>query len=146
MTDNTSNSSNDTTWAWIQETNTPPDKPTIDGLTSGKAGTPYDYTFRAIDPDGTDIWYYIDWDDGQTEEWIGPYESGEEVIVSHTWEEQGTYTIQAKAKDPYDAEGPWGELEIEMPISYNSLFLKFLEKFPRAFPLIRFILGLENQE
>jgi len=97
--------------------NDPSNPPTIDGPASGEAGTEYEYTFSADDPDGDDIYLYIDWDDDTFEEWIGPYSSGEEVIVAHTWSEQGTYIVKAKAKDVFDAESDWGYLEVTMPFN-----------------------------
>jgi len=137
VTDNTSNTSSDSdiTWAWIQETNTPPNKPNIDGPTSGNAGTSYDYTFSVIDRDGSIIYLYIEWGDNTNSGWIGPYDSGEQITMSHTWSSQGTYTIKAKAKDPYDDEGPWGELEVTMPVNYQisqqsstTLFFQILQR------------------
>jgi C1A family cysteine protease len=110
-----------------------PDIPTITGPTSGKPETVYNFTFKSIDPDGDDLYYYIDWDDDNIEEWIGPYSSNEDVIVNHTWSEEGTYTISAKVKDDYDMESDWGELSITIPrkrSSYYSMFLQFLERFP----------------
>ncbi|MCK4415778.1 MAG: Zn-dependent exopeptidase M28, partial [Thermoplasmatales archaeon] len=83
--------------------NQPPDKPSIDGPTSGKAGEEYDYTVSVVDPNDDVVYYYIEWGDGNIEEWIGSYDSGEEVIISHSWDEQKTYTIRAKAKDSHDA-------------------------------------------
>jgi hypothetical protein len=73
--------------------------PEISGPGEGEPGVEYNYTFITEDPEGDDIWLYIDWDDGTYEEWIGPYGSGEEVIVSHTWEESGKYDIKARSKD-----------------------------------------------
>ena len=67
-----------------------PNAPTIDGPTSGSAGTSYTYTFTATDPDGDDVKYYIDWGDGDTE-WTGFSASGIPVVVSHTWGEEDTY-------------------------------------------------------
>jgi len=119
VTDDSGNTSDDATWAWIQETNAPPGKPNIDGPTSGNAGTSYDYTFEAIDPDGSVIWYFIDWGDNTDTGWLGPYDSGEQITESYTWSSQGTYTIKAKAKDPYGEEGPWGYLDVTMPVNQN---------------------------
>ncbi|MGF3553756.1 MAG: PKD domain-containing protein, partial [Thermoplasmatota archaeon] len=134
VTDNTSNTSSDTTFAWIQETNSPPVKPMINGPIKGVYGISYDYKFKTIDPDGTDVlWYYVDWGDGRNTGWIGPYSSYEEVTQSHFWYEKGTYTIKCKAKDPYNAESDWGTLAVTMPknkIATNTLFLRFLERFP----------------
>jgi len=91
VTDNTSNTSSDTTWAWIQTTNTPPNKPSISGPIKGEYGISYDYNFLSSDPDGTPIWYYVDWGDNSNTGWFGPYASGTEVIQSHFWYNKGTY-------------------------------------------------------
>jgi thiol-disulfide isomerase/thioredoxin len=108
--------------------NVPPGKPTITGPTSGKAGKEYDYTFVANDPNGDDVYFWIEWGDGTVIEWDGPYKSGEEVIFSHKWSEQGTYTVKAKAKDVFDEEGDWGELEVTMPKTINLCFHRILER------------------
>ena len=126
--------------------NEAPDAPDIDGLTSGKAGTEYDYNFTAIDPDGDDVKYFIDWGDGNTE-WTDFASSGTPVIVSHTWVEKDTYIITAKAKDVFDAEGPEGTLDVSMPMSlafnFNFNLLNWLfERFPNAFPVLRNLLRL----
>ena len=67
--------------------NSAPEPPIINGPTSGKPGIEYNYTFVSFDPEGDDIWLYIDWGDGNVEEWIGPYESSEEVTLTHEWHE-----------------------------------------------------------
>jgi len=122
-----------------------PEAPSIDGETNGNTGVEYEYTFGSIDPNGDDVFFNIEWGDGQIEDWFGPYDSGEEVVVSHTWDEQGTYTIRARAKDTNNLWGPWGELEVTMPVNQqysSSLFHRFLERFPNAFPILRYILKL----
>ena len=126
--------------------NTPPEKPDIDGTTNGKAGTSYDYDFTATDPDGDDVYYYIDWGDGDVLEWVGPYESGEIIELSHTWTEEDTYTISARAMDVWGDIGEWGTLEVEMPVDQqvviNPLLQMILERFPNVFPILRYILEL----
>ena len=92
--------------------NYPPDKPSIDGPIFGDVGTKYNFNVSAIDPDGDNVSFYIEWGDGNIEDWIGPYESGGQVSINHTWLEKGSYTIRVKAKDKYGFEGPWGSLEI----------------------------------
>ncbi len=126
--------------------NQPPNAPSIDGETSGKAGKEYEYTFNAIDPDGDNIKYFIDWGDDNTE-WTDFHASGTDVKVKHTWSEKGTYNITAKAKDIYGAEGPEVTLEITMPknkaFNFNFNLLSWLfERFPNAFPALRYLLGL----
>ncbi len=124
--------------------NQAPYSPEIDGPTNGDAGTVYDYSFITTDPEGDDVLYTIDWGDG-TEETIGPYESGEEAIASHTWSSAATFTIGAKAEDSYGEESEWNYLEVTMPrgkLTTNKLFMRLLELFPNAFPILRYILGL----
>ena len=76
-----------------------PMSPEIHGPEHGVITKELEYSFVASDPDGDDVYYYIDWGDFNVEEWIGPYASGEEITINHTWDELGTYTIVAKAKD-----------------------------------------------
>jgi len=124
---------------------TAPDAPAITGETQGQYGEEYEYTFVSTDPENQDVRYYIEWGDGETEEWIGPYSSGQEISVSHTWDEEDTYTIRAKAKDTLDVESQWGTLEVTMPVNQQyqyPLFHWFLERFPNAFPILRQLLGL----
>jgi len=90
-------------------TNDPPAAPTIDGPTSGAVSVSYEFTFVSTDPDGDDVYYYIDWDDGNVEDWIGPYTSGAVVTVSHSWSSEDTYSILAKAKDEHGAESDWSD-------------------------------------
>ncbi len=95
--------------------NEAPNAPEIDGPTSGKPDEVYDYLFSTVDIDGDQVYYHIKWGDGNLEEWIGPYDSGESFSLNHTWIEKGTYTITAKAKDIYGAEGPEGTLDVSIP-------------------------------
>ncbi len=126
--------------------NNPPFPPSITGTINGQAGKEYYYTFSTTDPEGDDVYYYIEWGDGDKEEWIGPYESGEEEIRSHTWSKTGAYTIRAQAKDIYEAKSGWTILKITMPmnkaLNMNLLFLRFLQQHPHLFPILRHVLGL----
>ena len=73
--------------------------PSISGPTEGQPEQEYDFSFITNDPEEDDIWLYIDWDDGTFEEWIGPYKSGEEVVLSHEWDVDDKYDITAECKD-----------------------------------------------
>jgi hypothetical protein len=96
----------------IPELNTPPLNPDINGPETGKPGIDYDFSFSTTDNESEKIYYYIIWDDGYIEPWIGPYESGEIVTLSHKWSNKGEYKIQAKAKDIHDLESQWSEFEV----------------------------------
>jgi hypothetical protein len=93
----------------------PPSSPTISGESHGRKGIPYLYKFLATDADGDDISYYIDWGDNTSDGWLGPYASGTQISVRHTWTLEGSYTIRAKAKDGTGLESAWATLPISMP-------------------------------
>jgi len=117
----------------------PPFPPTINGPTGGKAGAEYDYTIVATDPEEDIVFCYVDWGDDTNSSWIGPFESGENLIVNHTWEEQGRYTIKAKAKDVFNNESEWTTFEVTMPRNksyFNTPFLNFLQQYPLIYLLL----------
>jgi hypothetical protein len=120
--------------------NMPPRRPILSGSSFGEIGEEYACTFNAQDPEGDDIFYYIDWGDGKIEEWIGPYPSGENVIVSHYWEHSGIYTVRAKARDTNGLESEWSNpFPIIMPKekSIQQRFFTILENHPFLFRLVR---------
>ena len=75
--------------------------------------------------------------------WLGPYTSGQPIIVNHTWSKKGTYYLKAKAKDDKGAESyDWRTLEVSIPRTCNLLILRLLERFLNKFPILRHLLGL----
>ncbi len=96
--------------------NTAPAKPTITGPEKGKPGVTYEYTIQAVDPENQQVSYFVDWGDETNSGWFGPYESGEEITVNHTWEAKATYTVKVKAKDVMGAESEWGLLAVKIPV------------------------------
>lgn len=122
----------------------PPDMPTIDGAKEGKINTEYNYTFVTTDPEAHDVYYYINWGDDTNSGWIGPYTSGQQIIVPHSWGKKGKYVIEAKANDTYGAESDWSEFTVTMPRdkTTNTLFLIFLENHPNLFLILRQLLSL----
>ncbi len=94
----------------FEDPSRPPDPPTIDGPTEGLIDHNYEFGIRTTDPEGDNVRYYVDWGDGNTSGWIGPYPSGEEITVSHTWGEPGTYSVRARAEDTYGIKSHWSEL------------------------------------
>jgi hypothetical protein len=89
--------------------NVNPDIPTINGPIIGGVGTIYEYELFSIDPDCDDVYYLMDWNDGNTSGWVGPYLSGETAKLNHTWTSEGTYFIKAKSKDIFNGESEWTE-------------------------------------
>ena len=129
-----------------ESNNLPPTIPTINGSNEGTPGNEYIYTLTSEDPDDDEICYLVDWGDDTSSGWSDFVESGTPVTVSHTWAEKDTYTIAAKAKDEYGLESDWATLEVVMPINQqvliNPLLQMLLERFPNAFLMLRYLLGL----
>ena len=124
--------------------NEPPSTPVIDGETEGQAGNSYEYTFVSTDPDGDEIYYEIEWGCGETES-TDFYPSGETQALSHSYA-AGDYTIRVKAIDINQAESDWGTFKITMPKNMPFMFSfldRLFERFPNAFPILRYIFGLQ---
>jgi len=110
-----------------------PSAPIIDGSVFCRSKKEYNYSFKSTSPLGRGVYYYIEWDDLTATKWAGPYASGEEVNFAHIWSYMGTYNIKARAKDTENLWGPWSEYRVITPrnkADYNSLFMRFLERFP----------------
>ncbi len=126
----------------------PPNAPTINGPTSGIVGIGYNYIFNAVDPDGDQVRYIIEWGDN-TSDTTAFSPSGTDVTVSHTWSSRGTYFIKARAEDVNGLIGPESTLSVTMPTNkaYTHLpFLRFVENHPNLFPILQKIiqrLGLQ---
>ncbi len=135
-----------TTYDFVLAPNQRPNAPDIDGPTSGRVGVEYEWTIVAIDPDGDDITYYIDWgDECGGAEWHGPYPSGEEVVLAHMYTFRNTFIINAMTIDEHGAESNWTYFEVTMPrdkpFNFNFPLLSWLlEQFPNAFPILRHLI------
>jgi len=123
-----------------------PSAPVIDGPTSGRVKKTYKFTFSSTSPLGRDVYYNIDWGDRSGTNWVGPYTSGEEVVINHSyiWLISRNYTIKAQAKDSENLWGPCSTFEIQISKPRNkvingSSLLRFLERFPLFEKLLNFI-------
>ncbi len=121
--------------------NTPPNKPVIDGLTSGNIGEEQEFNISTTDPHNDDVSYIIDWGDDSGEVTIGPFASGEVQNVTHIWNEEGDYSIKVKAKDIFDAESDWETLEVTMPKTKAINIPLFLQRLFQRFPILNKILN-----
>jgi len=83
----------------IVNTNLPPSTPDITGDTEGLEGQVLSFSAVTTDPDGDDIYYKFDWDDGTQSDWLGPNPSGVDIDATNSWDNAGTYNVKAKAKD-----------------------------------------------
>ncbi|RLF36819.1 MAG: hypothetical protein DRN08_00615 [Thermoplasmata archaeon] len=108
-------------WSFTTEEssqNNPPNKPDINGPTSGYVGINYTFSAAAIDPDGDQVYYLFDWGDGNTSDWLGPFLSGESINMNHSWLRKGIYNIRVKAKDTHGNESMWSD-PFQISISKN---------------------------
>ena len=125
----------------VEGSNNAPNSPNFQGPSKGNINKLYDYTISTDDTDNENIYYYIDWGNGENTGWVGPYESGEKCEINHVWDEQGNYIIRAKAKDINDAESDWTEYSISMPktIEKTKAFslIKFFQRCPKFYNLVQ---------
>jgi hypothetical protein len=121
--------------------NQPPNEPTIVGPTRGNPNTEYDFSFNTTDPDGDAVMYNIDWGDNNTE-WTEYGDSGVEIILKHTWETSGNYSIKAQAIDINGAESDWTNYTVTIPRSKAIInpILYWLHSNPNFFPLLQKLL------
>jgi outer membrane protein assembly factor BamB len=112
-----------------------PSTPKITGPTKVNSKTEIDYTFKSTSLLGNDVYFYINWGDGDwnIDYWLGPYASDNNVIISHTWSEPGSYTIRCRCKDSDNLWSDWREYNISVPrnnAAHYSFWLRFLDMFP----------------
>jgi hypothetical protein len=105
-----------------------PSIPVITGPGQGEPGNEYLFNFFSEDLDGQNIYYFIDWGDNTTSGWLGPYTSGTQIHVTHSWDVAGTFIVKAKAKDIMDGESDWGTLTIVVPVDvgFSSATQQFM--------------------
>ncbi len=71
------------------------------GLNIAYVGYEYSFKTNTTDPEGHQLFYKWSFSD----QWDGPYNSGENVFKKHIWDQMGTYQIQVKAKDDPNWDG-----------------------------------------
>jgi hypothetical protein len=136
VTDDNGRSMTEETYAWIQETNQPPDTPIIEGPTEIEKGKDCWYNITYFDPDGTPLYkrsiaFNLDYGI-----WYGPYKSDNwETKWYWNWTEEGDYIVKAKARDIYGAESDWAILEVTVQKSktindFNPWISRLIELFP----------------
>ena len=132
--------------------NEPPEKPTINGPTWGTGGKKYEFTFVSTDADEHNIYYRVDWDDGQDTGWLGPYSSGEQITLNHSWNNKGEYWIKAWAKDTLEGKSQQASLRLTIlkngkskqtnQIFIDTFIIQILEKITNRFPKIKNLISI----
>ncbi|MCK5258300.1 MAG: hypothetical protein KAJ69_02175, partial [Thermoplasmatales archaeon] len=76
----------DPTLAFYNNANNPPNKPAKPtGVKKGAVGEEYNFSTSTTDQDEDMIYYKWDWGDGTFSGWLGPFNSGEEISITHQW-------------------------------------------------------------
>ncbi|PNX48153.1 MAG: hypothetical protein BV457_04315 [Thermoplasmata archaeon M9B1D] len=107
-----------------------PTKPIISGPSKGTPNVEYTFSFTSYDENNDQIAYYVDWGDGSNTGWTSFVNSGKTEQFKHTWTEEKSYTLQAKAKDINGAESDWATQTISLPKTRDFMFGRFLNNFP----------------
>ena len=147
VTDDNGNTDTDNAQVTISEEsiNTKPDKPDRPtGDTQGNYGEEYTYSTKSTDPEGDQLQYLWDWGDGTNSGWIGPYNSGQTVEISHTWDEEGDYEIKVRARDTSGLMSDWSDpLQISMPRIriFNNIIQLILDIIIERFPILEQIIN-----
>jgi len=122
-----------------------PEKPTISGPSSIKPDKEYTFEFSAVDPQGDDVYIYVQWTiDTPGSGWLGPYKSGEVVQVSHTWTEEKNFVLMARARDPDKNTSIWSSFDVIMPrVKERTMSsLDFLPYHPHLLALLQKIIRM----
>jgi len=121
-----------------------------EGSSQVKVGKAYTYTTSIDTTNWDEIYYKFSWGDGTETEWLT------EPTASHTWSAKGFYQVKTqallvkggtKASDEYQqvSQTEWSEpLAIRVPRYGPSMTIleKLFERFPNAFPILRYLLGV----
>lgn len=75
------------------------------------AGTSYTFTTSATDPNSEQVYYQFNWASNSQENkyssWIGPYNSGVNCTVPHTWTTTGGMQVQVRSRDKWFSPNGW---------------------------------------
>ena len=123
----------------IMVENQAPNEPRISGPRFFvKANVECQYKFKLVDKNSDQMYLYVNFGNENVSDWVGPYNSGETVIINHTWQiPDNRYSIYAKTKDQFE-ESEWSVVEVNTPRDIHQYY--FLEKLLERFPILKFLL------
>ncbi len=90
-----------------------------------KAGTSYSYTTNTTDFNGDQIFYQWDFMHVESQKheyssWIGPFDSGQNCTVNHTWTTIGDKQVCVRARDEWFSPNLWSNWSNPLNISVES--------------------------
>ncbi len=120
--------------------NEPPASPSnVEGPDNCRINQRLKYSTSTHDPDGDQIYYIFDWDDGTHSEWLGPYKSGETCTTTHVYTQEGEYRVKTKAKDIHGLQSMWKKAEKNSKEKF-TLFDEFTNIFPLFFRFFKLLI------
>jgi len=140
VTDSMDKNDTDPATVTVNIRNQPPNTPsTPEGKATIKINKENAYTTLTTDPNGDQIWYWIDWGDETNSGWVGPFASGATATAPHIWTKRGTYQIKVKAKDSYNVESAYSnsfEVKVKFLVSQSVQIPTILQKLIERFPML----------
>jgi len=103
--------------------NQPPGAPSIpSGPVSGRKGDSLRFSTVAEDPDGDSVAVRFDWGDSTMSDWSALVPNGDSVAMTHAWQNLGTFSIRAQARDTKETASVWSG---EHQLTVSSFFATF---------------------
>ena len=102
-------------WTLEGSGNIPPNTPvftqTLSYQYNGQVRIVFNVEFYIIDHEDIQKWIQVDWGDLSPTTWEGPFSHWtKHFTLSHSYANEGSYNIRARAKDDSDAESDWSEI------------------------------------
>ena len=106
----------------VADSNTPPAKPALIGVNSGKVNTTYTFTALSTDPDEDQIKYAFSFGDNTDLVFSDFLTSGTSYTASYSWSCAGLYTVKVNVKDKQNSFSD----TVELTILINAKFCGYL--------------------
>lgn len=79
------------------------------GDASGSTGQELTFQAQSTDLESDSLYYQFDFDDGSDDTWYGPYASGVQAQVTHSWSADGAYGVSVRTKDIWGKLSDWSD-------------------------------------
>ena len=73
------------------------------------------------------IYLLIDWGNDNKTGWLGPFESGGSLNISHKYDDKGLVSMRVKAKDVFNDESEFSTFRFQMNKKSNVISSSFFE-------------------
>ncbi len=118
-----------------------PRAPSVSGPEKIQLNVSHTFTASTLEKNGSEYYWYFQWGDGENSGWLGPYQSGKTISISHEWQEKGTYEVKVKYKED-GVESEKTILELSSPKNNelsSPVFSRLVDLLSERFPFVEFI-------